>query len=76
MQKTNSDGCSDVICDRHGFLGRSLSGASSILCKGCGRWIRAESPEMRKLRDRDRDKKRARRAQALIVNQDATVSPL
>ena len=77
MEKdSNSDRCADVVCARHGFLGRSISGAWAILCKGCGRWLRAESSELSERRSRDRDRKRTWRAEARSAKQEPDSVPL
>jgi hypothetical protein len=70
------DGCADVTCIKHGFLARVILNGASVLCKPCGRWIRSESPDLRKFRDREREKKREQRAKAQLASQEATPSPL
>jgi hypothetical protein len=71
MEKySNSDGCADVFCGRHGLLGRAISGASAIFCKGCGRWLRADSAELSERRSRNRDRKRAQRAEIRSAKQE------
>lgn len=54
----SSDGCADVVCARHGLLGRAVSGASSIFCRGCGKWIKAESPKQTRKREQIRERVR------------------
>ena len=72
----NSDGCADVVCARHGFLGRSISGASAIFCKGCGRWLRADSAKLSDRRSRDRNRKRKWRSEGRSARQESDSVPL
>lgn len=68
MSKTNlSDGCANAVCPTHGFLARVIVNIAEVWCDKCGRWYRAESPEIRQRRDAERDRKREQRAKARLA---------
>jgi hypothetical protein len=58
----SSDECADVVCARHSFLGRSISGVSAIFCKECGKWIKAEASNHIRKREQTRERVRKFRA--------------
>jgi hypothetical protein len=51
----------DVVCSRHGALGRVIVGAA-VLCHKCHSWVRAESPEQAQRREKAAARKRRSRA--------------
>ena len=69
------DGCADIVCDRHGFIVRAILGATTF-CKGCGRWLQAQSVELSKRRKRDRNRKRTWRAEVRSARQEPNSVPL
>lgn len=60
------DGCVAVHCSKHGLLARIRLG-DEVFCSKCGRWYRAESPEIRQRRDAERDRKREQRTKARLA---------
>ena len=45
--KHKDDGCVVVVCNKHGVVGRIAIGLA-IVCKGCGKWIKAETEELQR----------------------------
>jgi hypothetical protein len=72
MKEVSSmDGCAPATCPTHGFLARVIADAE-VLCKGCGRWIKAVTDaERRKLElRRARNRRYYRSGQSSAIQTD------
>jgi hypothetical protein len=70
MIGADESGCIDVSCPKHGFIARIIAGAD-ILCRKCGKWIKAESSAQAQKRQKARERKQRSRTKGRICEIDS-----